>query len=623
MEVHELWLAIGQNGGQDLEISEVLPLLSELDIRGISLITRLSNHSEHSQIQPLFDKIYFYLKNNPTISSQEKYNLVYWSILCRQSLGEVLGHCWDQPDFINYKGGAQPAPLELAILGGNEQLASHLIKAGAFVRSLGKRSLMSAAQMGWATVLLAAAKEQIVTPKQETALHLATIYGHIGIVASLCQAYPSMINKKNSNNETALLLAIKRGYLALVIKLREFGALVDRENDLTGLIRAAGRYETKITIALLDSGISANEAGSIDGRTALHQACHGNKLDTIKVLIERGANVNAKTKEEITPLHVAASIGHIRIIQKLLGHGALPSAKTVEGNTSLHLAANVDVTRRLVEQDNTLLNEKNNSCETALHIAVVKNHLDKANVLLKLGIEADIQDARGNTALHLAVKNNNEDMILLLLKNRPNIFIKNNRGLTADRMAVTQALRDLFQDEIARWQQIAQQLELKDWTKRDTLAACRGSFTSAQISIILHKDYVANRGQLLYFLLSNEMKLALSLSSLAKKKDFKEAVRTYIDDLLTMEERETSIKQSVDKKTKLNQFFGVNRGLLPFLFQPKKTNHIRSLENLDAQQRGRPIKSVTANKSSTEFEEVELDEFSSSEEQPVAAPSGY
>ena len=44
------------------------------------------------------------------------------------------------------------------------------------------------------------------------------------------------------------------------------------------------------------------------------------------LLIERGANVNARVTLDVTPLHVAAAHGSAELIQLLLDHGADPLA---------------------------------------------------------------------------------------------------------------------------------------------------------------------------------------------------------------------------------------------------------------------------------------------------------
>jgi ankyrin repeat protein len=50
-------------------------------------------------------------------------------------------------------------------------------------------------------------------------------------------------------------------------------------------------------------------------------------LEIVKLLLEHGADVNAKTAYE-TALHLAAEKGHLEIVKFLLEHGADVNAKT-------------------------------------------------------------------------------------------------------------------------------------------------------------------------------------------------------------------------------------------------------------------------------------------------------
>jgi hypothetical protein len=56
------------------------------------------------------------------------------------------------------------------------------------------------------------------------------------------------------------------------------------------------------------------------------------------LLIENGANVNAKGSSGWTPLHYAANDGHIEVVRLLLEHGAEPNIKDVWGKTAIDLA---------------------------------------------------------------------------------------------------------------------------------------------------------------------------------------------------------------------------------------------------------------------------------------------
>jgi ankyrin repeat protein len=55
-----------------------------------------------------------------------------------------------------------------------------------------------------------------------------------------------------------------------------------------------------------------------DGRTPLHWASGSGKLAVIQVLLEMGANPNARDESQWTPLICAASAGHTEVVKLLL-----------------------------------------------------------------------------------------------------------------------------------------------------------------------------------------------------------------------------------------------------------------------------------------------------------------
>ena len=64
-----------------------------------------------------------------------------------------------------------------------------------------------------------------------------------------------------------------------------------------------------------------------------------NNTESLKNLIEKGADVNAKNKYEQTPLHLAAQYGHIETVKSLIENGADVNSKDKYGWTPLHYAA--------------------------------------------------------------------------------------------------------------------------------------------------------------------------------------------------------------------------------------------------------------------------------------------
>ena len=113
----------------------------------------------------------------------------------------------------------------------------------------------------------------------------------------------------------------------------------------------------KVADFLIAQGADANSPVAETGETPLHGAlCKAGRpyfLYVIKLLVENGADVNAKTipgketggfmrdvrtKGE-TPLHRAAAYGDEEMIQYLLDHGADKQARDVHGNSPISWAS--------------------------------------------------------------------------------------------------------------------------------------------------------------------------------------------------------------------------------------------------------------------------------------------
>lgn len=83
----------------------------------------------------------------------------------------------------------------------------------------------------------------------------------------------------------------------------------------------------------------------------LHLAVEEGNLNTIKFLIEKGADINVKDNQGKTPLHLAAERESPYIIKYLVKKGANINAQDENGYTALHYASNTDVMRFLIENN--------------------------------------------------------------------------------------------------------------------------------------------------------------------------------------------------------------------------------------------------------------------------------
>ena len=86
------------------------------------------------------------------------------------------------------------------------------------------------------------------------------------------------------------------------------------------------------------NGVDINAGDSEFGVTALSWAALLDNTEIAKFLIEKGADVNAKSRDGSTPLHSAAFLGHTEIAELLIQKGADVNPKNYRSETPLDVA---------------------------------------------------------------------------------------------------------------------------------------------------------------------------------------------------------------------------------------------------------------------------------------------
>ena len=179
----------------------------------------------------------------------------------------------------------------------------------------------------------------------------ASFKGDIETVRILLEKNPALINARNSEGGTPLMMATF-GNIDTIKLLLEYGAdLKAVGQDGTALHLAVWEGREEIVQFLLDQGIDPN-ATSNSGETALMAAALKGLTSIGQLLIDRGAEVNCSTTEGTTdmfntsppvvgesPLHLAAAYGHKEFIELLLEHGADKDTTDHAGQKPLHWAA--------------------------------------------------------------------------------------------------------------------------------------------------------------------------------------------------------------------------------------------------------------------------------------------
>ncbi|XP_030046614.1 nuclear factor NF-kappa-B p105 subunit [Microcaecilia unicolor] len=184
----------------------------------------------------------------------------------------------------------------------------------------------------------------------DNVLHLAIIHLHTALVRNLLDVISGLIsddvvNMRNYLYQTPLHLSVITHQANIVECLLSAGAdvaLLDRHGN-SALHLAAKAGDDKVLSTLL----SHEKASQIinlpngDGLSALHLSVMANSMPCLRLMITKGADVNAQEqKSGRTALHLAVEQENVSLAGCLLLEGdACVDSTTFDGTTPLHIAA--------------------------------------------------------------------------------------------------------------------------------------------------------------------------------------------------------------------------------------------------------------------------------------------
>jgi len=250
---------------------------------------------------------------------------------------------------------------------------------------------------------------------------------------------------------TPLLYAARDGRLEPAKILVAAGADIEHKdpNEITPLLMAIGNNHPAVAQFLIEKGSKIN-VSDFHGRTPLWTAVEVRDMDfdngtfengvdrepllaLIQVLLDKGANPNARTKESIpirrfmlrttgtlewvdftgqTPFLRAAYAGDVTIMRLLLKHGADPKISAFAGTTPLMAAAGV----------NWVVDQTYDEGQ--------KNLLEAVKLCYELGMSVNDANSMGITALMGAANRGSDEIIEWLVSKGAKLDMKDNEGRT-------------------------------------------------------------------------------------------------------------------------------------------------------------------------------------------------
>ncbi|XP_033635280.1 transient receptor potential cation channel subfamily A member 1 homolog isoform X2 [Asterias rubens] len=238
--------------------------------------------------------------------------------------------------------------------------------------------------------------------QRNTSLHVAAAAGHLNIVKLLLQR-GARIDALNAERATALHRACAFNRQHVVEFLIKSGAKLERrdKDNFTPLLIAASNGHSATIAELLKRGGNIRAVDKHE-KSAVYWAAQENEVQALTVLLDHRKHKAKKLLMESdrynnTPLHIAAEKGYIQIVKILLERGASLEAKNEEEQTALHLASKhgrVHTLNELVRQDITGINDEDENSNSPLHLAATEGHAKCVLALIAAG--ADIE-ARNHT----------------------------------------------------------------------------------------------------------------------------------------------------------------------------------------------------------------------------------
>lgn len=362
----------------------------------------------------------------------------------KESLDLLLSHP-NIADEINQVNNEGISALMLVVHAKKVDLVKGLLSKGACPDGQGQKgstALHLAAQVGAHDCLRELVKSEAnlnIRDKVEnlSALTWAVTKGDIVSVQILLEAgaNPAL---QEQNGYTAILAAVEKGNHDCLRELVKQGNGLETANmeGVTPLIKAVLNNDAESVRILLEAGADPASQGK-KGYTPIHVAVQENTYDCLRALVSSGKGLETREwEDDATALMKASYRGDEESVRILLEAGANPATQEGKGLTAYHFSVDKgthDCLKVLVEKGiglNLKTNLKNDNLSPLL-LAIIQDDLPSVEILTEAGADIDLQAQGGNTAILAAIMRDAKKCLAYLAPRSSNLNIVNDQNRTA------------------------------------------------------------------------------------------------------------------------------------------------------------------------------------------------
>lgn len=221
---------------------------------------------------------------------------------------------------------------------------------------------------------------------------------------------------------------------------------MDDVNILSDALKVAARHgSADVAQAVLDAGGHPNPFAP--GRTPLMEAAWEGYSRVVEILLDAGANLEARNVYGETPLMLAvrgasffprAGSNHGEAVSLLLARGANKTVQNGALRTAFEIALeeyepDLGVLSALIEAGVSAeeIDTLDENGQTSLMHFAQSGQVERGKLLLEAGADLDVTDGFGSTALAYAAKGSKPEFVQMLLDAGADIHAVSSRGRTA------------------------------------------------------------------------------------------------------------------------------------------------------------------------------------------------